>query len=434
MPLSEAQRNRGYQIPEPVTGYETICVQLEIPNVDEYRQAFLGNLYRLTKYWNWERSFQVGDYRASEAAQMWLKLLNETLCIDYEGKGMGCCCKEDKPSRKRVNPENGHLQQSFDDGVTWEDVPQSSDPRYSDPVWIPDPLLPPAGDDRRCTIANNITTFCKTQTDQFIADGDAWTSIEGLVAAFIGLLVFFEVLSVGALTPIIVPLIVAVQALGLSAFSAAMTEEVYDTLRCSLYCALTADGEITETTWQTVMQDMGSQLTGVASLYLQGYFRTAGIVGMKNMAAIHDPDPVECDCPDCPPEWCYEIDFTASDGGFAGAYGTWVLGQGWVATSAGTGVAVVVSRTLASADYTHAEIEVVCAGEGTCNTVMFLDGNVIQSADNVGTGTYEDNGAWSGTVMMLNPSSGAAQGADVTMTRILLRGTGSNPFGDDNCV
>jgi hypothetical protein len=84
---SKAQKNAGYLLPEQITGHDLICVQLYIPNVPQYRAAFLGQLHELGKWWIWEKSYSGDDKRASEAAQYWRGLIYQTLEI-------GAACSE----------------------------------------------------------------------------------------------------------------------------------------------------------------------------------------------------------------------------------------------------------------------------------------------------------------------------------------------------
>lgn len=78
---SKRQRNSGFLLPNPVTGYDTICVSLQIPNVRQYRAAFVGHLFKLANWWTWEKSYIGNDERAKEAAAMWRRLLVDTLQI-----------------------------------------------------------------------------------------------------------------------------------------------------------------------------------------------------------------------------------------------------------------------------------------------------------------------------------------------------------------
>jgi hypothetical protein len=90
---SKRQQNRGYllpQDPDPIDGYELLCVNLKIPNHPAYRAAFRGTLERLSKWWTWEKSYTEGDTRASQAAAYWREIFNEHLKIGECGRGDDC--------------------------------------------------------------------------------------------------------------------------------------------------------------------------------------------------------------------------------------------------------------------------------------------------------------------------------------------------------
>lgn len=87
---SKKQQNSGFLLPNPVTGYDTVCLTLQVPNVREYRAAIVGHLYKLGNWWTWEKSYTPTDERAKQAAAMWRRLLAETLQINecgYEPPG-----------------------------------------------------------------------------------------------------------------------------------------------------------------------------------------------------------------------------------------------------------------------------------------------------------------------------------------------------------
>jgi microcystin-dependent protein len=94
---SEKQKNAGFLLPDPITGYDLLCVSLKIPNHYHYRAAFRGVLKKLTEWWVWEKSYQPGDTRASQAAFYWRDLIEETLVI---GK-----CVNPKPCPDCPEPE-----------------------------------------------------------------------------------------------------------------------------------------------------------------------------------------------------------------------------------------------------------------------------------------------------------------------------------------
>lgn len=84
---SKRQQNAGYLLPTPVTGYDTICLTLQIPNVREYRAAVVGHLYQLANWWTWEKSYIGSDTRARDAAAMFRRLLVDTLMLQECGSG-----------------------------------------------------------------------------------------------------------------------------------------------------------------------------------------------------------------------------------------------------------------------------------------------------------------------------------------------------------
>lgn len=84
---SKRQRNSGYLLPDPVTGYDTICLTLQIPNERRYRAAVVGHLYQLANWWTWEKSYIGDDTRARDAAAMFRRLLVDTLMLQECGSG-----------------------------------------------------------------------------------------------------------------------------------------------------------------------------------------------------------------------------------------------------------------------------------------------------------------------------------------------------------
>lgn len=425
---SKTQKKGGWILPELLTGYELLCVQLKIPDEIHYRAAFSAALQSLCYWWNWEHTYQSGDTRGTEASQYWRGIIDTYLCVENDpgSNGLGCGCGCKKPTNQRYTAD-GILEQSFDGGTTWER--DNSDPRFNSPIFPP--ITGDDGADKRCAAAASAAKFIDDDIVQKMNTTDAAADLLLLIAAAVAILI-----TGFTSAPLVIALVSQVIAFGVDATKAAFTTEVWDTFRCILYCNMNDDGSFTEAQWQTIKTQIFDQLgSSIAGTFLRDTVNAFGPAGLTNAARSGTVATADCsDCTDCPPEWCHEVDFTSTDGGFAGAYGTWVSGQGWVGTPAGTGVSVVVSRALSSADYTHAEMTVECAGDGTCNTVIFLDGGVIQNAAPVPTGTYYADGNWTGSTIMLNPSSGAAQGGDVTMTRVLFRGTGTNPFGTDNCM
>jgi hypothetical protein len=133
--------------------------------------------------------------------------------------------------------------------------------------------------------------------------------------------------------------------------------------------------------------------------------------------------------------WCYEIDFTETNGLFIHAgglnYGTWIDGVGWEGTTAGSGKSVYIGRSFSPAfNMTYIEMDVIFANIGNVYTNISNVHPIDQ--DNVSSGTYTGSLNTTGTGIIFNPSSGAVQGNQVTLTRAYFEGNGDNPFGEDN--
>lgn len=87
---SEAQHKKGWILPDPVDGYDLLCVNFKIPDHPQYIAAFRGALDELGKWWNWEKTGIPGDTRGSQAAKLWRELIFEHLRIGECGRESDC--------------------------------------------------------------------------------------------------------------------------------------------------------------------------------------------------------------------------------------------------------------------------------------------------------------------------------------------------------
>lgn len=79
---SVTQKNSGFPLPEVIDNGARTCVQFEIPDQPEYRQAILGHVYRMARWWSWERD---GGNRSNEAADLWKKAISDSISISNDG-------------------------------------------------------------------------------------------------------------------------------------------------------------------------------------------------------------------------------------------------------------------------------------------------------------------------------------------------------------
>lgn len=68
---AKRDKTTGLPLPSPVDPGSTICVQLQIPDAPEYRQAFRGFVADLGKWWTWSHTAGQSDNPARDAAELW---------------------------------------------------------------------------------------------------------------------------------------------------------------------------------------------------------------------------------------------------------------------------------------------------------------------------------------------------------------------------
>ena len=65
----------GYPVPDPITGYELLCISFAIPDEPLYRAAFWGAVTELTHGWVWGEDQDLTDEQKDEIALMWIQAL-----------------------------------------------------------------------------------------------------------------------------------------------------------------------------------------------------------------------------------------------------------------------------------------------------------------------------------------------------------------------
>lgn len=415
----------GYLLPEVIEP-ENCCICIPIPNDFNHKMAFLGQLDELGYWWNWERD---PDKKGREAAAVWRKIVE---CIREEMDMSGCGCGDDKPTNTRINPETGLYEVSYDGGITWEPDP-GSDPRSSGTTFPPVPVAP--GDDGKCQAANSVVGWSQAiqaeelqglENNQTVAE-----FITALIAALAAVGIFFAFVP-SAIAALLAFVVNTFARLIPADFESQFTESTWDSLLCIIYCNISEDGSFTEAQWQTVKTKCIEDIGGYAGYWLHDHINLIGTVGLTNAARSSYAGTRDCDACECSETWCYEFNFTADDGDWDVINGAW-SGAGWSGTSAGSGVAVNIFKAgLPEFNLTHIEIDITTTG--VANIAVILDDVTgIAVVNDAPSGSYEWDGDFTAGKITLNPSSGAAQGANVVMTRALFSGVGENPFGSDNC-
>lgn len=327
------------------------------------------------------------------------------------------------PSDIRYNPDTGTVQ-SLVNG-DWVDNPLA-DPRNQT-------TFPPrATADPACDGAKSVSDALKNQISGVITAIDDGKTAFTIIGLILGLFSFglFDIFVAIALA-----IANAMLDAGTAALNAALTDAVYDTLTCILFCHMDNHGRLLPNGLNLVKTDVTDQIGGLGATILNSMLSLAGEGGVNNLASKGTSTG---DCSGCDCGWCYEFDFTTSSYGLTLIYGTWVDGVGIVGTAAGTGVAIFFNIPLpSSAMMTKGCMTVDCTGTNNISWAANNGAVALLSTTNNPAGSYEAVNVPitlnAGENMGINPSSGAGQGGNVTLTKLRLSGSGDNPFGTNNC-
>ncbi len=189
------------------------------------------------------------------------------------------------------------------------------------------------------------------------------------------------------------------------------------------------------------------------------YMRVEGngenpFVGAPNCGAAATPTPTETPTQTITPtatptggNWCYEFDFTVSDGGFilnpSNQHGVWVDGVGWqseyeeskeqlfVQTDFTAAYIERYSTNFTSGTFTNNNTPSAILRTRDANLGIFYSENVTYSNDTSYTFTTLINEEIDNLRFITNNDNGDHSG-DV-LTSIQLEGKGFNPFGATNC-
>lgn len=310
---SKKQKSAGYLLPEQIADHDLIDVCLKIPNVREYRAAFAGALATLQNWWSWDKSYEPGDTRATEAAQYWRNLLLEYLVIGCEGGGEsmfdvrqdGCELEKTTDGEtwsvwanlRRCMPAlrrgpGGNLEWFDPDTEIWQPLPDDqADPREWPPE--PPPATPP-DQTARCLAAENIAAFMKLHT-LVLAD----LTQNGLVIAVVAagwIAGMAGALFMPALAPAaIATLILALGTVASAGFRDRAWSFDYNELKCFIYDNLPADGEIDADAFDALVTAFDAQpgeMYVVASVILD----VMGLYGVSKVVADQAIKVGDCGC------------------------------------------------------------------------------------------------------------------------------------------
>lgn len=413
-----------------------------MPTNKEWLGVFNYALLELTNQYNWQQIHDT-DLTIDEAIAIVQDILIDFWNTD-ECTDSGACLQPDGSRVLRLGV-NGHIQQ-LTNGAWTEPTDD-----YAIPPVPPRPEPTPA--DRECLAAANAANVLKelyeTVSDA-IADGlDEAETIEALavaIAAFIG--------AWGGLA------IAALIALALAVFHVFLevaefmtidfwTNEFHEKLLCVLVSCASSDGDVVTFDYDcvvegtaTAVQETDDDFLDMIRLFGQVRYLLAviGADGLSAAGATTAIETADCSCAG----WCYTIDFTEWDGDFEHidtGTGNWVSGQGWVGVLDGLTYRVRIKREFGfDANFTQIDMVydmVYGSGVPAGGAHLKNDGSYVASTSGLPAGTnqltswYGSVTADMGTIEVRSGSTGS--NGSVTVKRLTYRGTGENPFGDNNC-
>jgi len=411
----------GYPTPSNLPD-DTSCWTIPVPNDAAWQAVLIGLLQTLTDEKSWQQ--YEGALSQEDTAARWGEMVTEFLFNTLVG------CSATPPDGIRYDLDTDAVQIQTPDGE-WHDNPDA-DPRHSNSNKFP----PLESDDPKCDAAANMVAWIKSFIDTLVTVKDE----TGIIAAF-----FLDVLELlwgaGLFLALITLFVETLLFLGLDTVLDAFTPEVYDALLCIFDCAIESDGSVTAEDLAVINTKIGAEIGGTVATVLSAMFFIMGEVGLSNVGSTGTETG---DCSGCDCEWCYEFDFTASDGGWTeftdGTPGaTYVPGTGWISKDGGGNRGTYIqSPSFALTHVTKIEFTYIAAGNVT-STVSYLQASggfpmvdVCPGALGEFTVTWDGDIEGDRTGLQVGNSTGFLAGSSVIINA-RYHGTGDNPFGPDNC-
>lgn len=271
----------NFPIPDNINA-ELMCLQLMIPNDPTWKSVVAGLLYELQYWFNWQRD---DEQSGRQCAAVWKGIYSS---IDWST--MSCCCDQQILYRWTID---GVLQKSTDNGENWEDAPES-DPRNNSTQYPP--MSGEDGSDKRCLAATSAAQLIKSQVGDNLTDDMSRFSLNELIKTWVDTYIQTS-------NPFLALINIAVNqifALVIAALRVALTDPVYATLQCIVYCNIGDDASISNAQWVLIRADITAQIGGIAGVFLEHLIYLLGVVGTANICRSGFATTSDCsECPSC---------------------------------------------------------------------------------------------------------------------------------------
>jgi len=204
------------------------------------------------------------------------------------------CCDDNLPIQYRYSPE-GVLQRSLNAGGNWVDAPEY-DPRVYSPQFPP--MSGSDGDDKKCIAATGAKDLIKEQVGDQLTDDMTRYTLAQLVTDWTR--TYLE--TSNPFQSLLTVIANQIFALVIATLRPALTDGVYDTLQCILYCNMGEDATVNNDQWTQIRADITDQIGGIAGIFLEHLIFLLGTGGTTNVlraGGAADGDCSECDCSEC---------------------------------------------------------------------------------------------------------------------------------------
>jgi len=274
----------NFPIPSVINPEKTRCIQLQIPDNDDWIRVFVGLLAQPSYWFNWQRT---GDTQGSQCATVWTELFD---AIDWSD--MSCCCGEQQPVIYRYGA-GGVYQRSTDGGATWQDAPTYAYQNTSTQWPNPNDLGIATS---KCQAADGVVQTFKQQIITDLNDSMTAAEILGAIAAVI--LFFASAGSTALIEAQITAISAAIAAAGVSAVQAAFTDAVWNKFRCLIYMVMDTDSSINQGGVDALFSMIDTEFTGIVVPILKSLIPASGAVPLTNMMRS-GAGSVDADCDSC---------------------------------------------------------------------------------------------------------------------------------------
>lgn len=475
MPKKARSEKFRFDLPAVINPEEDWCIVVKIPGHTDYLAALMGQLALLTRSENFARDDTLTG--AAETAHRWKDAL-------YSQPITRFTCEALMTDVRQNEDEPCTLEKTFDGGETWEawadlqlcppQIVMSSDgslwwynktgipggpygshsgtgalepiPTSGIPSTVP-PAVPapfPPGspeyedDTAPCVAAANITDQLRLGTGEIVSYASTAETVTLAGLAFIGTLIALT--GIGAIVGIALNMLALLGTLELIALSADYDAISWDDIRDVLVCYIDAQGRLTEFNRLAFLADITDRLAtslpgNQAVPILLKIIEQVTAEGLTTAATV----PSVLVAADCSPAclWEQEFDFKTGQHGWTiySIYGEYVAGSGFGRVAYPNSDNIYIQNDVTGYQLHSVEF-FISSAYGTASAPVEYILSFDQGTTYAGGSPGENPHEWSvgsvtigdGLTCAFDPYNGANQNIEIYIEKLILRGTGDNPF------